>query len=89
MPIVDPERFNSATLDYLVVGGGTAGLALAARLSENPNVRVGVIEAGTHDVAKPEITLPGKSIASTPRRTQRSPQCPPSIGRQRHQTPRL
>jgi len=35
------------TFDYLVVGGGTAGLAVAARLSENPAVSVAVIEAGS------------------------------------------
>jgi choline dehydrogenase-like flavoprotein len=34
--------------DYVVVGGGTAGLVVAARLSEDDNerVRVGVLEAG-------------------------------------------
>ena len=32
--------------DYLIVGGGTAGLVLAARLTENPNITVGVIESG-------------------------------------------
>ena len=35
-----------ATYDYLVVGGGTAGLTLASRLSENPHIQVAVIEAG-------------------------------------------
>lgn len=32
--------------DYVVIGGGTAGLVMAARLSENPGTRVVVLEAG-------------------------------------------
>ncbi|KAJ1573666.1 hypothetical protein NDA12_006255 [Ustilago hordei] len=32
--------------DYVIAGGGTAGLALAGRLSEDPDVTVAVIEAG-------------------------------------------
>jgi hypothetical protein len=32
--------------DFIVVGGGTAGNAVAGRLAENPNVSVLVIEAG-------------------------------------------
>ncbi|KAF6227868.1 hypothetical protein HO133_007596 [Letharia lupina] len=35
-----------ATYDYIIVGGGTAGLAVASRLAENPNITVAVIEAG-------------------------------------------
>ncbi|KAL5349091.1 hypothetical protein ACLOAV_005379 [Pseudogymnoascus australis] len=34
------------TFDYIIVGGGTAGLALASRLSENPKWTVAVVEAG-------------------------------------------
>jgi choline dehydrogenase-like flavoprotein len=36
----------NATYDYVVIGGGTAGLTIAARLAEDPNVSVAVIEAG-------------------------------------------
>ena len=42
------EEFCDQKYDYLVVGGGTAGLCVAARLTENPDVTVGVIEAGAN-----------------------------------------
>ena len=37
---------DDVTFDYVVVGGGLAGCAAAARLSEPPGVRVALIEAG-------------------------------------------
>src|SRR4051812_30933582 len=37
------------THDYVIVGGGSAGCALAARLSEDPSTRVLVLEAGRPD----------------------------------------
>jgi choline dehydrogenase len=37
---------KNASYDYVVVGGGTAGLTIAARLAEDNNITVAVIEAG-------------------------------------------
>ncbi|SLM40204.1 Glucose-methanol-choline oxidoreductase, N-terminal [Lasallia pustulata] len=38
---------RDATFDYVVVGGGTAGLTVAERLAEDPAISVAVIEAGS------------------------------------------
>ncbi|AZG46047.1 GMC family oxidoreductase [Gordonia insulae] len=43
------------TYDYVVVGGGSAGAAVASRLSENPAVTVCLIEAGPSDVGDDAI----------------------------------
>lgn len=43
--------------DYVIVGGGSAGCVLAARLTENPAVRVCLIEAGGKDT-HPLIHVP-------------------------------
>lgn len=37
---------GNATFDYVVVGGGTAGLTIATRLAQDPSTSVAVIEAG-------------------------------------------
>ncbi len=45
------------TFDYVVVGGGTAGAIVAARLSEDPDTRVCLIEAGPSDVGMDDVLL--------------------------------
>ena len=37
---------TNATFDYVIVGGGTAGLTIATRLAEDPAISVAVVEAG-------------------------------------------
>ncbi|KAJ7128446.1 alcohol oxidase [Mycena epipterygia] len=47
--------------DYVVVGGGTAGLTIANRLTEDPDITVAVIEAGINAEDLPEVFIPGFS----------------------------
>jgi choline dehydrogenase len=48
---------DGADFDYVIVGAGSAGCVLANRLSEDPSVRVALIEAGGRDV-DPWIHVP-------------------------------
>ena len=45
------------TFDYIIVGAGSAGCVMAARLTEDPSVRVLVLEAGGSD-RSPVIQMP-------------------------------
>ncbi|KAL8727736.1 MAG: hypothetical protein Q9166_005849 [cf. Caloplaca sp. 2 TL-2023] len=59
MVLITAAAFAASTFDYLIAGGGTAGLTLAARLSENPMINVGVIEAGFDRSSDPKVLTPG------------------------------
>jgi len=47
----------SENFDYVIIGAGTAGCVMAARLSEDPAVRVLLLEAGPPDT-NPLISIP-------------------------------
>ena len=44
--------------DFVIIGGGTSGLVIANRLSEDPNVQVLVLEAGEEHLSDPRIMIP-------------------------------
>lgn len=52
----DAEDSGDAAVDVVVVGGGTAGCIVAARLSEDPRVRVTLLERGGTE--PPESRVP-------------------------------
>ncbi|KUL83289.1 hypothetical protein ZTR_09136 [Talaromyces verruculosus] len=50
--------------DIIIVGGGTAGLVLANRLTENEKIRVLVLEVGSDRLNDPRIMVPGLAPAT-------------------------
>lgn len=58
--INDAKVFAQLNFTHLVIGGGTAGLAVATRLSEIPSNLIGVIEAGSKGFDDPINLVPGR-----------------------------
>jgi hypothetical protein len=50
------KAIHKTEFDYVILGGGTAGLVIASRLSEDPGVSVAVIEAGDFERNNPNVT---------------------------------
>ncbi|KAJ7458964.1 choline dehydrogenase, partial [Mycena latifolia] len=48
----------ATSFDFVIIGGGTASITVASRLVENPNIKVGVIEAGMYRPNDTTIDLP-------------------------------
>jgi hypothetical protein len=44
--------------DFVIVGGGTSGLVMANRLTENPLINVLVVEAGDNHINDPNVFTP-------------------------------
>lgn len=57
---ISPTEVAKCRWDYLIIGGGTAGLVVAARLSEDPCINVGVLEAGPASFDLPSVNVPGR-----------------------------
>lgn len=62
MTFITPEEFASTQFDYVIIGGGAAGLVLAGRLTEDDNVKVGVLEAGLDRSKNPLVMIPGLGL---------------------------
>lgn len=62
-PDTSSTKGVSVEYDFIIIGGGTAGLCLAARLTEDPSAQVLVVEAGANRLNDPAILAPGRAFS--------------------------
>ena len=53
-----PKDIDGKTFDYVIIGGGQAGLVVASRLTEDSSLNVAVIEAGESGYDDNDMLLP-------------------------------
>ena len=56
MSIPNPDLTKD--YDYIIIGGGTSGLTVASRLSEDTKAQVLVLEAGGDHLSDPRVNVP-------------------------------
>ncbi|KAI0180344.1 putative GMC oxidoreductase [Hypoxylon sp. FL1284] len=56
VPLALSVKAMCETFDYVIAGAGTCGLVLANRLSEDPNIKVAVVEPGPDVRNNPNVT---------------------------------
>ncbi|KAH8101777.1 alcohol oxidase [Cristinia sonorae] len=76
------------SFDYIIIGAGTAGLTLAARLTEDPSNTVLVLEAGKENIDDPNLLRPasygshfGNDLYSWDHRVSKQVHAPSAVDR--------